>query len=89
MRAAIGAAGARTLFLPPYGPTSTPSRWPSRSRKRCSAKPRSECRRAVDGLWPNIGRLVDSGTPIECANFFAGVGYEPDLTETALTTRLV
>lgn len=44
---------------------------------------------AVDGLWPNIGRLVDSGPPIECANFFAGVGYEPDLTETALTTRLV
>ena len=34
VREAIEAAGAELRFLPPYSPTSTPSRWRSRSSRR-------------------------------------------------------
>ena len=40
VRRRIQAAGAELLFLPPYS-TSTPSKWPSPSSRRCSARPQS------------------------------------------------
>ena len=39
---------------------------------------RKAAERTVEGLWSAIGRLVDTVTPEECANFFAAAGYEPD-----------
>ena len=39
VREAVEAAGARLLFLPPYSPTSTRSRTPSPSSRRCCAAP--------------------------------------------------
>jgi hypothetical protein len=30
--------------------------------------------RAINGLWAAIGRLVDTFTPSECANYFAAEG---------------
>jgi hypothetical protein len=34
--------------------------------------------RTVDGLWSAIGRIIDTFTPNECANYFAAAGYDPD-----------
>jgi hypothetical protein len=39
---------------------------------------RKTAERTVEGLWSAIGRLVDTVTPDECANFFAAARYEPD-----------
>lgn len=39
---------------------------------------RKAAERTVEGLWSAIGRLIDTVTPEECANFFAVAGYEPD-----------
>jgi len=33
--------------------------------------------RTIERLWKEIGRLVDTFTPSECANYFAAAGYEP------------
>ena len=35
------------------------------------------CQRTVEGLWKAIGRLIDTFTPPECANYFAAAGYDP------------
>ncbi len=42
VREMIEAAGARLLYLPPYSPTSTPSKWPSPNSRRCCARQPSE-----------------------------------------------
>ncbi|MGJ3231557.1 MAG: IS630 family transposase, partial [Oceanicaulis sp.] len=34
--------------------------------------------RTVDGLWNTIGRISETFTPAECANYFAACGYDPD-----------
>ena len=39
---------------------------------------REAAERTVEGLWTTIGRLIDTVTDRECANFFAATGYEPD-----------
>ena len=39
---------------------------------------RKAAERTVEGLWAAIGRLIDTVTPDECANFFAAAGYDPD-----------
>lgn len=39
---------------------------------------RTAAERTVAGLWSSIGRLVDTVTPDECANFFATAGDKPD-----------
>ena len=52
VQAAIEAAGARLLFLPPDSPESTRSKWRSRSSKRCYARrprePSRDCGRPSD-----------------------------------------
>ena len=32
---------------------------------------------AYNQLWNEIGRLVDTFTPFECANYFAAAGSDP------------
>ena len=75
VRAAIEAAGARLLFLPPYSPDFNPIEM---AFSKLKALLRKAAERTVEGLWSTIGRLVDTVTPHECANFFAAAGYEPD-----------
>ncbi|MGU3541016.1 IS630 family transposase [Methylobacterium sp. A54F] len=75
VRAAIEAAGARLLFLPPYSPDFNPIEM---AFSKLKALLRKAAERTVEGLWTAIGRLIDTITPDECANFFAAAGYEPD-----------
>jgi transposase len=75
VRAAIEAAGARLLFLPPYSPDFNPIEM---AFSKLKAGLRKAAERSVEGLWSAIGRLVDTVTPAECANFFRAAGYEPD-----------
>ncbi|KMO13682.1 transposase [Methylobacterium platani JCM 14648] len=75
VRAAIEAAGARLLFLPPYSPDFNPIEM---AFSQLKALLRKAARRTVEGLWSTIGRLVDDVTPDQCANFFAAAGYDPD-----------
>ena len=75
VRAAIETAGARLLFLPPYSPDFNPIEM---AFSKLKALLRKAAERTVEGLWSAIGRLLDTVTPTECANFFAAAGYEPD-----------
>jgi transposase len=75
VRAAVEAAGARLLFLPPYSPDFNPIEM---AFAKLKALLRKAAERTVEGLWTTIGRLVDAVTPNECANFFAAAGYDPD-----------
>jgi len=75
VRAVVEAAGARLLFLPPHSPDFDPIEMASAKLK---ALLRKAAERTVEGLWAAIGRLIDTVTPDECANFFAAAGYEPN-----------
>ena len=75
MRAAIEAAGAHLLYLPPYSPDFNPI---ENAFAKLKALLRKAAERTVDGLWDTIGRLIDLFEPPECANYFAAAGYDPD-----------
>jgi transposase len=74
-RQLIEAAGARLLFLPPYSPDFNPI---ENAFAKLKALLRKAAERTVDGLWSAIGRIVGTFTPVECANYFAAAGYDPD-----------
>ena len=75
VRAAIEAAGASLLYLPPYSPDFNPI---ENAFAKLKAMLRKAAERTVDGLWNAIGRIIDTVTPEECANYFAAAGYDPD-----------
>ena len=75
IRAAIEAAGASLLYLPPYSPESNPI---ENAFAKLKAMLRKAAARTVDGLWTAIGRIIDTFTPAECANYFSAAGYDPD-----------
>jgi transposase len=75
VRAAIEAAGARLLYLPPYSPDFNPI---ENAFAKLKALLRKAGERSVDGLWHLIGTLIDVFGPQECANYFAAAGYDPD-----------
>ena len=75
VRAAIEAAGASLLFLPPYSPDFNPI---ENAFAKLKALLRKTAARTVDDLWAAIARLIDRFTPAECANFFKAAGYDPD-----------
>ena len=75
VRAAIEAAGAKLLYLPPYSPDFNPI---ENAFAKLKALLRKAAERTVDGLWNAIGRIIDLFTPAECANYFAAAGYDPD-----------
>jgi transposase len=75
VRAAIEAAGARLLYLPPYSPDFNPI---ENAFAKLKALLRKAAERSVNGLWAALRRIADLFTPTECANFFANAGYEPD-----------
>jgi transposase len=75
VRAAIEAAGASLLYLPPYSPEFNPI---ENAFAKLKAMLRKAAARTVEGLWNAIGRIVDTFTPAECANYFAAARYDAD-----------
>jgi transposase len=75
VRAAIVAAGATLIYLPPYSPDFNPI---ENAFSKLKALLRKAAERTVDGLWATIGGLIRLFTPQECANYFAAAGYDPD-----------
>jgi transposase len=73
IRAAIEAAGASLLYLPPYSPDFNPI---ENAFAKLKAMLRKAAARTVDGLWSVIGRSIDTFTPAECTNYFAAAGYD-------------
>jgi len=75
VRAAIEAAGATLLFLPPYSPDFNPL---ENAFAKLKAMLRAKAERTIITLWNTVGSLVELFTPAECANYFKAAGYEPD-----------
>ena len=75
VRAAIEAVGATLFYLPPYSPDFNPI---ENAFAKLKAMLRKAAERTVDGLWNTIGRIIDTFTPVECANYFAAAGYDAD-----------
>ena len=75
IRAAIEAAGASLLYLPPYSPDFNPI---ENAFAKLKAMLRKAAERTVDGLWNAIGRIIDTITPEECTNYFAAAGYDAE-----------
>ena len=75
VRAAIEAAGAGLLYLPPYSPDFNPI---ENAFAKLKALLRKAAERSVEGLWAAIGDAVNAFTPQECANYFAASGYDTD-----------
>lgn len=73
--AAIEAAGARLLYLPPYSPDFNPI---ENAFSKLKALLRRAAERSVDGLWAAIARIATLIEPNECANFYKAAGYDPD-----------
>jgi transposase len=75
VRAAIEAAGASLLYLPPYSPDFNPI---EQAFAKLKAMLRKAAERTLDDLWRSIGRIIDTFTPTECANYFVAAGYDTD-----------
>lgn len=75
IRAAIEAAGANLLYLPPYSPNFNPI---ENAFAKLKALLRKAAERTVDGLWNAIGRISQIFSPVECANYFSAAGYDPE-----------
>jgi len=75
VRAAIEAAGASLLYLPPYSPDFNPI---ENAFAKLKAMLRKAAVRTLDALWNVIGQAIETFTPRECANYFAAAGYDPD-----------
>jgi transposase len=75
IRAAIEAVGARLIYLPPYSPDFNPI---ENAFSKLKAHLQRAAERTVEGLWTAIGASLPTFTPLECANFFAAAGYDPD-----------
>ena len=75
VRAAIEAAGATLLYLPPYSPDFNPI---ENAFAKLKALLRQVAARSLEGLWSASGAAVDAFTPQECATHFAAAGYDND-----------
>ena len=71
VRALIEKAGAILLYLPPYSPDFNPI---ENAFAKLKALLRKAAERTIEGLWKEIGRLLETFTPSECANYFAAAG---------------
>ena len=73
VRRAIRSAGAKLFFLPKYSPDLNPIEQVFAKLKHLLRKAQA---RSFDAVSDAIGRLLDSFTPQECANYFANSGYQ-------------
>ncbi len=69
---AIAKAGAAVLYLPPYSPDLNPI---EKLFAKLKTLLRKAAKRSTEELWKDIGELLDTVTPDECANYFASSGY--------------
>lgn len=72
VRAAIEAAGADLLYLPPYSPDLNPI---EQAFAKLKSLLRARALRSVEALWKALGDIVGCFTPTECANFVRHAGY--------------
>jgi transposase len=72
VRAAIRAAGARLLFLPPYSPDLNPIEQVFAKMKHLLRK---AAERTFETTWRRIGTLLDCFLPTECRSYLANAGY--------------
>ena len=72
VRAAIRAAGAKLLFLPPYSPDLNPIEQVFAKLKHLLRK---AVARTLDALCIATGQLLGAFTPDECTNYFRNAGY--------------
>ena len=72
VRAAIEAAGARLVYLPPYSPDLNPveNMW-----SKVKAHLRAAAARTADALGAAIDAALAAVTPGDCAGFFRHCGY--------------
>jgi transposase len=75
IRAAIHAAGARLLLLPPYSPDFNPI---ENAFAKLKAILRKAAARTIPRLWDAIRDALPQFTPDQCANMFTAAGYEPE-----------
>ena len=75
VRAAIEAADARLIYLPPYSPDFNPIEM---AFSKLKALLRKAAERTISALWNTVGDLIDTFTPTEPANYFIAAGYEPE-----------
>jgi transposase len=71
-RAAIRAAGARMIFLPPYSPDLNPIEPVFAKLKHLLRK---AARRNLDETWRGIGEILPAFKPDECARYLTNAGY--------------
>jgi len=69
---AVAAMGAKVLYLPPYSPDLNPI---EKLFSKLKTLLRKAAKRATEELWKEIGKLLDTITADECANYFASSGY--------------
>jgi transposase len=72
VRAAVEAAGASLLFLPPYSPDLNPI---ENAFSKFKALLRKAAARTVEHLWAAIAQAIQAFKPAECANYFKAAGY--------------
>jgi transposase len=72
VRAAIRAAGAKLLFLPPYSPDLNPI---EQVFAKLKLMLRRAAERTTEDTWRRIGSLLDRFAPDECANYLRNSGY--------------
>lgn len=75
VRMAIEAAGAQLLYLPPYSPDFNPI---ENAFAKLKALLKKAAARPLDELWDAIAQALCQFTPVECGNYFAAAGYEPE-----------
>jgi transposase len=75
IRAAIQAAGARLLLLPPYSPDFNPI---ENAFAKLKAILRKTAARTITKLSDAVRHALPQFTPDQCANMFAAAGYEPE-----------
>ncbi len=72
VRAAIRKAGAKLFFLPKYSPDLTPI---EQAFSKIKNAMRKASMRTVEAVWKRLGKLLDTLSPQECANYFKNAGY--------------
>ncbi len=72
IRRMIRAVGARLFLLPPYSPDLNPIEQVFAKIKTLLRKAEE---RTIDGVVSRIGKLLESLTPSECANYLRNSGY--------------
>lgn len=72
VRTAIRSAGARLWYLPPYSPDLNPIEQAFAKVKHWM---RMAQKRTIEETWQQVGHLVSTIEPAECANYIQNAGY--------------